>query len=91
MSDNNETAQVIVNADPTWDQMMSGLRSFIVAGMAFALGRHWIEGDTATFLGGAVAFSTVLIGQLHTRHRAKQLANIASDPRVPDAVAIVAK
>lgn len=90
MSDNNETAQVVVNGDPTWDQTMAGLRQFGTAALAFAIGRHLIEGDLATLLGVGGMAGIAWLSQVHTRHRAKQLANIARDPRVPDAVAKIA-
>jgi hypothetical protein len=91
MSDNNEAPQIEVNASPLADQLWAAVRQVAPPVMAFALGRHWLSGDIATLLGvaGAVVWP-IVAGQLHTRHRAVQLANIAADPRVPDAVAKIA-
>ena len=89
MTDDNENPQIEVNADPMWDQLMVGIRQAGPPIIAFAMGRHLIEGDTATLLGTLGALAFIVVGQMHTRHRAKQLAAIASDPRVPDAVAVV--
>lgn len=88
MSDDNETPQIEVSASPLPDQLWSGVRQMATAVIAFALGRHWIEGDTATMLGMVGGGAIIVWGQLKTRHRATQLANIANDPRVPDAVAV---
>lgn len=88
MADDNEAPQIVVANDPTWDQLMAGIRQAGPPIIAFAMGRHWIEGDTATLLGSLAALAFVVAGQLHTRHRAKQLANIANDPRVPNEVAV---
>ena len=87
MTDSNEAPQIEVNADPLWDQLMAGIRQAGPPIIAFAMGRHWIEGDTATLAGTLGALAFIVVGQLHTRHRAKQLANIVADPRVPPAVA----
>ena len=86
----NETPQIQVNGSPLVDQLWAGVRQIAPPVMAFALGRHWISGDLATLLAvaGAVVYPIVL-GQLKTRHRAKQLATIAGDERVPDAVAVL--
>lgn len=91
MTDDNEAPQIEVSESPLWDQAASGGRALVLAVTAFALGRHWIEGDLATLIGAAGGIVwPIVAGQLKTRHRAKQLANIAADPRVPDAV-VVAK
>ena len=45
--------------------------------------------DFITAAGIVMTASTFAWGQWKTRHRAKQLATIAADPRVPDAVAVV--
>jgi len=89
MTGDNEAPQIAVNADPMWDQLQAGVRQVVPIVIAFAMGRHWIEGDTATLLGAVIGFGVIIAGQLHTRHRAKQLASIASDSRTPDAVAII--
>jgi uncharacterized membrane protein len=90
MSDDNEAPQIAVNASPLPDQLWAGVRQFAPPLMAFALGRHWLPDDVAVVLGvaGGIIWP-IVAGQLHTRHRAKQLANIAGDKRVPDAVAVV--
>jgi hypothetical protein len=83
----NEQPQIEVNASPFPDQLWAGVRQLAPAAMAFAIGRHWVADDLAVFLGVAGGMVwPIVAGQLKTRHRAMQLANIAKDPRVPDAV-----
>jgi hypothetical protein len=91
MSDNNTAPQIEVNASPLPDQLWAGVRQIAPALTAFALGRHWIENDVAAVLMavGGMAWP-IIAGQIKTRHRANQLANIAADPRVPNEV-VVAK
>ena len=87
----NETPQIEVNASPLPDQAWSAIRALVLAATAFALGRHWIEGDLATLIGTAVGIVLPIVSsQIKTRHRATQLANIAADPRVSEQV-VVAK
>ena len=83
----NEQPQIEVNASPLPDQLWAGVRQLAPAMMAFAIGRHWVADDIAVFLGvvGGMIWP-IVAGQLKTRHRAIQLATIAKDPRVPDAV-----
>jgi len=89
MSD-NESPQIIAPDSPLPDQAWSAIRATVLAVTAFALGRHWIEGDLATIIGTIVGIvGPVVLSQIKTRHRAKQLGNIARDPRVPDAVATI--
>ena len=85
-----EQTPIEVNENPIWDQLPSAGRSALVALTAFALGRHWIAGDTATIIGvmGGLVWP-IVAGQIKIRHRAKQLVSVASDPRVPDAVAML--
>ncbi len=86
----NENPQIIAPDSPLPDQAWSAARAVVLALTAFALGRHWIEGDVATIIGTIVGIiGPVVLSQMKTRHRAKQLANIARDPRVPDAVATI--
>lgn len=86
MSD-NETPQIVAPDSPLPDQAWSAFRAVILAGTAFALGRHWIEGDVATVIGTIVGIvGPVVVSQMKTRHRAKQLGNIGRDPRVPEEV-----
>ena len=86
----NETPQIEVNASPLPDQAWAALRQIAPPLMAFLIGRKLIADDIAILLGlvGAIIWP-IVAGQLATRHRAKQLANIAADRRVPDAVAVV--
>ena len=90
MTDDNEQPPISVNASPLPDQLWAGLRQIAPAAMAFAIGRHWIADDMSILLGiaGGMVWP-IVAGQLKTRHRAKQLASVANDPRVPDAVASV--
>ncbi len=90
MTDNNEAPQIEVNASPLPDQAWAAVRQIAPPVMAFLIGRHLISNDLAIMLGvvGAVIWP-IVAGQIHTRHRATQLANIAADPRVPDAVAAI--
>lgn len=90
MADDNEQPQIEVNASPLSDQVTSGVRAAVLSITAFALGRGWIAGDVATVITTLVGIvAPIVLSQLKTRHRAVQLANIAADPRVPDAVAKV--
>lgn len=81
-------APIEVHASPLVDQLWAALRQIAPAGMAFALGRGWVSNDMAVLLGvaGGIAWP-IVAGQLKTRERAQQLVRIASDDRVPDAVA----
>lgn len=89
MADDNEQPQIEVNASPLPDQLWAALRQIAPPVMAFLVGRHLIDNDTVVLLGvaGGVVWP-IVAGQLKTRHRAMQLANIANDPRTPDAVAV---
>ena len=88
--DSNETPRIEVNGSPLPDQLWAALRQIAPPVMAYALGKHWIGGDLATLLGvaGAIIWP-IVAGQIHTRHRATQLANIANDTRVPSEVAVI--
>lgn len=89
MSDDT-TPPIEVHASPLPDQAWSALRASVLALTAFALGRHWIEGDVATLVTALLGIvAPLILGQLKTRERATQLTNIAADPRTPDDVATV--
>jgi hypothetical protein len=90
VTDDNEKPQIAVNGSPLTDQLWAGVRQIAPPVMAFLIGRHLIADDVAVLLGiaGGVIWP-IVAGQIATRHRATQLTNIAADPRVPDAVAVV--
>ena len=81
---------VLAHATPVPDQLWAGLRQIVPPIVAFAVGRGWLASDLAVLLGvvGGVMYPIVL-GQLKTRLRAKQLATVASSPKVPDSVAAI--
>lgn len=86
----NETPQIEAPDSPLPDQAWSAVRAAVLALTSFALGRQWIAGDVATIIGTLVGIvGPVVLSQIKTRHRAKQLRNIATDPRVPDAVVAI--
>lgn len=88
MSDDNEQPQIVINPSPLPDQLWAALRQIAPPVMAFLIGRHLIADDVAVVMGlaGGVIWP-IVAGQIATHHRATQLANIAGDKRVPDAVA----
>lgn len=99
MSD-NETPQIVVNPTPTLDQIAAAARTVVlVLGVLGALAgiisrRDWSafilymqSSDFLTAASAIAGFGAFAWGQWKTRHRAKQLATVAADPRVPDAVA----
>jgi hypothetical protein len=81
-------APIEVHPSPMIDQLWAGVRQLAPAAMAFALGRGLVSNDVAVLLGvaGGIVWP-IVAGQLKTRERAQQLVRIASDDRVPDAVA----
>lgn len=86
----NDTPPIEVNDSPLPDQIWAGVRQIAPAAVAFSLGRGWLSSDVAVLLGvGGGVMWPIIAGQLKTRERAKQLARIAKDERVPDAVAVV--
>ena len=98
----NETPQIVVNPTPARDQAAAAIRTvLLVLSVVTALSgiiarRSLIEfiaymqsQDFLTVLSLVIGAGTFVWGQWKTRHRAKQLATIAADPRVPDAVARV--
>lgn len=90
MTDNNEAPPIVVDASPLPDQLWAAVRQVAPPVMAFAIGKGWLANDVAVLLGtlGAIVWP-IVAGQLKTRHRAKQLATIVSDRRVPDAVGML--
>lgn len=84
------TKPILVNPTPTPDQAWSALRSAGIAVGAWAIGRGYLQADTASAL-GAILLVVVpfVIGQLKTRRRAQELVTVASSRRVPDSVATI--
>jgi hypothetical protein len=77
-----------VHASPVPDQLWAGLRTAVVAVSTFAIGRGWIQSDTAVMLTAvAGVLFPIIMGQLKTRKRAKQLA--VTSAASPDNVAVV--
>lgn len=84
----SETTQpIVVNESPIPDNIMAGMRQILLAAGAWAAGRGYLEGDTAT------ALATILLvivpfayGQYKTWVRGGQLAFLAR--RAPDKVAV---
>lgn len=90
MTEETVPEPIEVHASPVPDQTWSAVRSVLMAVTAFALGRHWLEGDTATLIGALVGvIGPFVIGQFKIRRRAVEMAQIASHPEVPDDVARV--
>lgn len=78
------------HASPVPDQAWSGVRSVLMAVSAFALGRGWIQGDTATLLAAVVGVAgPFVIGQLKIRRRSTELATVAAHPATPSDVAVL--
>ena len=99
--DTNETPQIAVNATPANDQIAAAVRTVVllisvVTALAGLASKHDLVGFIAyvqsapfiTAAGLVMGAGTFAWGQWKTRHRAKQLASIAADPRTPDAVAV---
>lgn len=96
---NNETTPMQANPTPTTDQAAAAVRTVLLCiGVITALAGFVAKRDLAGFitymqssefaaaLGLLLAAATFAWGQWKTRHRAKQLATVAADPRVPDEV-----
>lgn len=87
MTDNNETPPIVVDGSPLSDQLWAAMRQIAPPAMAFAIGKGWISNELGILLGTVAAIIwPIVAGQLKTRHRAVQLANIAKDGRNPGAV-----
>lgn len=86
----NEIPQIVIDDDANatlFEQLWAGVRQFAPPAMAFLLGRGLIQNDVAIVLGvaGAVIWP-IVAGQIKTRHRMKQLLNIAKNRRVPNSI-----
>ena len=83
-----KTPPIEVNRTPTKDQLGSAFRSLLMGLGTWAVGRGYLEADTAT---GIVTILLVavpfLYGQWKIRTRGLQLAHVAASPKVPAAVA----
>ena len=97
MADQNETTPIAVNASPVPDQAASALRSvLLVVSVITALTTIASKRDLAGFIvyvqsseflqavSIIVSIATFAWGQWKIRHRAKQLAAVGANPRVPD-------
>ena len=97
--DENEKPQIVLNTTPAADQAASLVRVIVISiSVVTALAGFVSTRDLAGFilyiqssdflaaLATLIALGTVTWGQWKIRHRAKQIHNIAADPRVPDAV-----
>jgi hypothetical protein len=84
------TQPILVNATPTSDQLYAAVRQIGMAVGAWAIGKGYLQADTATALGTIALVAVPFVyGQLKTRLRAQQLATVASSPKVPDSVASI--
>jgi uncharacterized membrane protein len=82
------TPPIEVHASPLPDMLWAALRQIAPPVATFALGKGWIDNDLLILLTAlAGVLWPIVAGQLKTRARATQLATVAADPRVPDAVA----
>jgi hypothetical protein len=101
MTDDNVQKPVGVNSNPTQAQAEALVRQVVAAaGLivgAFGLAK-WagvlgvvanLAGPIVSVVFGLGGLAAIVWGQVHTRVEAKKLATIASDPRVPDAVAYI--
>lgn len=87
MNDNNETPPIVVNDSPLPDQLWAGVRQIAPAITAFALGKGWLDNETATLQAAVIGIVwPIVAGQMKTRRRAKQLANLGRDARCADAI-----
>jgi hypothetical protein len=102
MTDANETAPIVVNPSPAADQLAAGFRTLlllvtVITALSSLASKRDLAGfilyvQSSDFLQAVSvigAIGTFVWGQWKTRHRAKQLAAVAADPRVPDAVATI--
>lgn len=76
-----------INGSPLPDQLWAAVRQIAPAVMAFALGKGWLDNDSAVLLGvvGGIVWP-IVAGQLKTRKRACQLATL--ERHVADNVAV---
>jgi len=95
----NETPPMQANPTPTTDQAAAAVRTIllcigVVSALAGFVGKRDLAGfiaymqssDFISALALLMAAATFVWGQIKTRHRAKQLATVAADPRVPNEV-----
>lgn len=99
MSDQDQSAPIMVNATPTHDQLTAGVRQTCLglSAVATAFGAaHLSQGlntaalaatAIATAISGAVTVWVFVLGQIHTRRASKTLAVVAA--AAPDSVAQV--
>jgi hypothetical protein len=96
MTDKNELPVITVPSTPANDQIASAIRSvMLVVGFVTAVAGFVSHRDAAGFiayvqssdfvlaLGVLMTAGSFVWGQWKTRHRGKQLANLAADPAVP--------
>jgi len=95
----NTTPPIQANPTPVTDQAASAIRTVLLCiGVVSALAGFVAKRDLAGFIAYMqssdflaamsllLAAGSFVWGQWKTRHRAKQLATVAADPRVPDEV-----
>lgn len=80
------------HASPLPDQLWALVRQVVPPVVTFAVGKGWLDNDTAAMLGAVgVAVWAFVAGQLKTRRRAIELARIAGSNEVPSHVARLRK
>ncbi|MGY2732407.1 hypothetical protein [Sphingomonas sp. UYP23] len=102
MTEQNTSPPIVAERSPARDQVESAVRSVllvisVVTAIAGFVSKHDLTGfvvfmQSSDFLAALAALTgaaTFVWGQWKARHRSKQLAAIAADPRVPDAVATI--
>lgn len=90
MTEEIETTTPPIEAHPTPlpDQLWAALRQLVQVVSAFALGKGWIDGELATLITGLLGIvAPIIVGQLKTRRRAKELTTVAASPLVPENIA----
>lgn len=104
MTEENSTPPIVADRSPARDQAESAVRFVllaisVVSALAGFVSKHDLAGfirymqssDFLTALAAVIGVATFAWGQWKARHRSNQLAAIAADPRVPDAVATLKK
>jgi hypothetical protein len=69
------------------EQLASLLRTLVQVAGAYAVGRGWVDADTATTLGGALVTVIVTVWGLYARRNAGLLAAAAAVPAVQAIIA----
>ena len=89
MADNDNTPPgVTAHASPVPDQLWAGLRQIAPAAATFALGKGWIDNEMLILLTAlAGVIWPIVAGQLKTRRRALELAQVAGSREVPSHIA----